>query len=61
MHLFSGTTTTEVKSGYGLDSDTEIKMLRVLHRAMNDPSAVPIDISATYCGAHSVPKYVVNS
>ena len=48
-----GTTLVEVKSGYGLDLDTEIKMLKVIERARR---SLPIDISCTYCGAHAVPK-----
>ena len=40
-------------SGYGLDLENEIKMLRVLHRAQ---TAHPIDIVANYCGAHAVPR-----
>ena len=51
-----GTTTVEAKSGYGLDAPNEIKMLRVLHRAKTEMKD-KIDISTTYCGAHSVPKY----
>jgi len=51
--LKSGTTTVEAKSGYGLEADTEIKMLRVLHRAQ---AAQEVDIVSTFCGAHSVPK-----
>ncbi|XP_041457895.1 probable imidazolonepropionase isoform X2 [Lytechinus variegatus] len=51
--LRCGTTTVECKSGYGLDADTEIKMLRVLEQAKRD---IPIEISSTYCGAHAVPK-----
>ena len=51
----AGTTTVEVKSGYGLDNDTEIKMLKVIQRARDDPE-VHINISTTYCGAHAVPK-----
>ncbi|RDD46489.1 putative imidazolonepropionase [Trichoplax sp. H2] len=49
----NGTTLFEAKSGYGLDVDTEIKMLRVIKRGIDN---FPIDISATYCGAHSVPE-----
>uniref|UniRef100_A0A8R1UD27 Probable imidazolonepropionase n=1 Tax=Pristionchus pacificus TaxID=54126 RepID=A0A8R1UD27_PRIPA len=49
----SGTTTIEAKSGYGLDEDTEMKMLRVLDRAS---SSLPIEISSTFCGAHAVPR-----
>jgi len=48
-----GTTTVEAKSGYGLETDTEMKMLEVLHEA----NAIhPIDVISTYLGAHSVPK-----
>ncbi|KAK3579338.1 hypothetical protein CHS0354_029630 [Potamilus streckersoni] len=49
----TGTTLVECKSGYGLDMDTEIKMLKVIERARRD---FHIDISSTYCGAHAVPK-----
>ena len=49
----SGTTFVEVKSGYGLDLETEVKMLRVIERARQ---SLPVDISCTYCGAHAVPK-----
>ncbi|CAG5115269.1 unnamed protein product [Candidula unifasciata] len=49
----SGTTLVECKSGYGLDLENEIKMLRVLERARRESK---IDISSTYCGAHAVPK-----
>ncbi|XP_029810138.1 probable imidazolonepropionase isoform X3 [Suricata suricatta] len=49
----AGTTLVECKSGYGLNLETELKMLRVIERARRQG---PIGISATYCGAHSVPK-----
>ena len=52
----AGTTLAECKSGYGLNADTEIKMLRVLERGKKE---LDIDISTTYCGAHAVPKYTV--
>ncbi len=52
----AGTTLVECKSGYGLELDTELKMLRVINSARN---SLPIGISATYCGAHAVPKYIV--
>ncbi|MGH0165488.1 UNVERIFIED_CONTAM: hypothetical protein FKN15_051623 [Acipenser sinensis] len=51
--LRTGTTLVECKSGYGLELDTEVKMLSVIERARKD---LPIGISSTYCGAHSVPK-----
>ena len=48
-----GTTTVEAKSGYGLDVEAEVKMLKVLDRARKEH---PITLSVTYCGAHAVPK-----
>ncbi|VDM59477.1 unnamed protein product [Angiostrongylus costaricensis] len=51
--LRNGTTTLEAKSGYGLDTESELKMLRVLS-SVNDE--VEVEISATFCGAHAVPK-----
>lgn len=51
--LRSGTTLVEVKSGYGLDVESEMKMLRVIEKAKKE---LPIEISSTFCGAHSVPK-----
>lgn len=51
--IHSGTTLVECKSGYGLDTETEIKMLKVIERARKE---IPIDISCTFCGAHAVPK-----
>ncbi|KAK6488101.1 putative imidazolonepropionase [Huso huso] len=51
--LRTGTTLVECKSGYGLQLDTEVKMLSVIERARKD---LLIGISSTYCGAHSVPK-----
>lgn len=50
--LCHGTTLVECKSGYGLDVDAELKMLRVLTKASREHA---IDISATFLGAHSVP------
>lgn len=53
LMLSHGTTTIESKSGYGLDFDTEIKMLKV-NQNLNQKH--PIDIVSTYLGAHAVPK-----
>jgi imidazolonepropionase len=50
--LACGTTTCEIKSGYGLDLETELKMLRVIRRL---GESHPIDIAATFMGAHEVP------
>lgn len=48
-----GTTVVEAKSGYGLNLEGEVKMLRVVERARRE---LPITISSTFCGAHAVPK-----
>ena len=50
--LACGTTTCEIKSGYGLDVEAELKMLRVVRRL---DESHPIDIAATFMGAHEVP------
>ena len=51
--LRQGITTMEIKSGYGLDPATEMKMLEVV----NDLNAEqPIDLVPTFMGAHAVPK-----
>ena len=49
--LRHGTTTLEAKSGYGLDETGERKTLRAI-RALNGK---PLDLAATYLGAHVVP------
>ncbi|MGA7242158.1 MAG: imidazolonepropionase [Terracidiphilus sp.] len=51
--LRSGTTTIEAKSGYGLDRDTELKMLRVIRR-LNEEG--PTRIVPTLLAAHTVPS-----
>ncbi len=50
--LAAGTTTLEIKSGYGLDTETELKLLAAIGRA---DERHPIDIVATFMGAHAVP------
>jgi imidazolonepropionase len=47
-----GVTTIEVKSGYGLDLDTELRLLRIARRI---PERVPVDVVTTFLGAHTVP------
>lgn len=47
-----GITTLEIKSGYGLDLDTELKMLRVA-KALGE--TLPLHIKTTFLGAHTVP------
>lgn len=48
-----GTTTVEVKSGYGLSVEDELKLLRVIFRAS---VMVPMRIVPTWLGAHEIPK-----
>jgi len=48
----SGVTTVEVKSGYGLSLDDEIKTLRVIKRLAD---ALPMRIVPTWLGAHEIP------
>jgi imidazolonepropionase len=50
--LRSGTTTIEAKSGYGLDHETELKMLRVIARLNAEG---PAQIAPTLLAAHTVP------
>jgi imidazolonepropionase len=50
--LAEGVTTIEIKSGYGLDRDTEIKMLRV---AQELAQWRPVDVVTSYLGAHALP------
>ena len=50
--LACGTTTVEVKSGYGLELETELRMLRALRRLSAEE---PIDIVPTFMGAHEIP------
>jgi len=48
-----GTTTIEVKSGYGLEPDEELRQLRLIARAR---ASSPIDVSTTYLALHALPK-----
>ncbi|MDB5026855.1 MAG: hutI [Candidatus Eremiobacteraeota bacterium] len=50
--IANGTTTVEIKSGYGLDVETELRMLRVARRLGSD---LGITVRTTYLGAHVVP------
>lgn len=47
-----GVTTVEIKSGYGMDDDTEMKQLRVIDRLASDGC---IDVISTFLGAHAIP------
>jgi len=50
--LTHGTTTIEAKSGYGLDLETEVRMLEVIRRADREH---PVDLHPTCLAAHEVP------
>jgi imidazolonepropionase len=50
--LAEGVTTLEIKSGYGLDADSEIKMLRVAAKLANEFN---LRIQKTFLGAHALP------
>lgn len=50
-----GVTTVEAKSGYGLDTQSEIKMLDVIDSLANDPEQ-KLRVVSTFLGAHAVPK-----
>jgi imidazolonepropionase len=56
--LSNGTTTVEIKSGYGLDLKSELKLLRVIEQL---GKALPLEIVATFLGAHTVPHEHLDS
>jgi imidazolonepropionase len=47
-----GTGAVEIKSGYGLTLENEIKMLRVIRRIKEN---TPLEVKATFLGAHAIP------
>lgn len=47
-----GTGAVEIKSGYGLDPENELKMLRVIRRLREN---APVTIRSTFLGAHAIP------
>lgn len=49
--MSKGTGAVEIKSGYGLTTEDELKMLRVIRRIRN---SVPIEVRSTFLGAHAV-------
>jgi imidazolonepropionase len=51
--LAHGSTTVEIKSGYGLDTENELKMLSVIELAGQKAAQ---DIAATFLGAHAIPR-----
>jgi imidazolonepropionase len=50
--IANGSTTVEVKSGYGLDVETELRLLRVARRLGRE---LGVSVRTTYLGAHVVP------
>ena len=48
-----GTGALEIKSGYGLNAESELKMLKVIKRIQQD---FPIKIKSTFLGAHAIPS-----
>lgn len=52
-----GTGALEIKSGYGLTLDSELKMLRVIKKISNN---TPIKIKSTFLGAHAIPEQYKN-
>lgn len=51
--IHTGTGTVEIKSGYGLTTNDELKMLRVARRIGKES---PLTVRTTFLGAHAVPK-----
>lgn len=51
--LAEGVTTVEIKSGYGLDVETEVKMLKVARKI---GTLRPVDVKTTFLGAHTFPQ-----
>jgi len=51
----TGTGTVEIKSGYGLTTRDEVKMLRVARRLGNE---TPLTVKTTFLGAHAVPENI---
>jgi imidazolonepropionase len=51
--MCQGTGSLEIKSGYGLSPEDELKMLRVIRRLKE---TTPLTIKATFLGAHAIPE-----
>lgn len=56
--IYQGTGALEIKSGYGLSTSAELKMLRVIKKLSKK---YPIAIKATFLGAHAVPEKFKNN
>ena len=55
VFLRQGVTTLEVKSGYGLNHEQEIRLLRIISEVKQQQQAL-VEVAPTYLGAHAVPK-----
>lgn len=55
--IAEGATMIEVKSGYGLDVDSELKMLRAARRLSQER---PVSVTTTFLGAHALPPEFIN-
>ncbi|HEY5471312.1 MAG TPA: imidazolonepropionase [Bacteroidales bacterium] len=53
-----GTGAVEIKSGYGLNTGDELKMLRIIRRIKN---TCPLEVKATFLGAHAIPEEYKNN
>ena len=53
-----GTTTIEIKSGYGLETEEELKMIRVIDRVGRETD---LDVIPTFLGAHAIPEEFTNT
>jgi len=53
-----GTGAVEIKSGYGLTTEDELKMLRVIRRIKQES---PLTVKATFLGAHALPLEFINN
>jgi imidazolonepropionase len=51
--LAEGVTTVEIKSGYGLETASEMRMLRAARRLGRE---LPVEVRTTFLGAHAVPR-----
>ncbi len=55
--IAQGTGAVEIKSGYGLSTEDELKMLRVIRRIREE---TPLEVRSTFLGAHAVPETFIN-
>ena len=55
--MFKGTGAVEIKSGYGLNTENELKMLRVIKRIRE---TYPLEVKSSFLGAHSIPPEYKN-